>query len=69
MDSFQFGKRVYQYKVVPYGFKNSLSAFIRALDMVLGDGLQDNVVTYVDDVVVHSICFEDHLRYLDNVLE
>jgi len=43
--SFQFGNQVYQYKVVPYGFKNSLSAFIRALDMVLGDGLEENVVT------------------------
>ena len=59
---------LYQYKVVPYGFKNSLSAFIRALDTVLGDSLQDNVVTYVDDVVVHSVCFEDHLRHLDTVL-
>jgi len=51
--SFQFGNQVYQYKVVPCGFKNSLSAFIRALDKVLGDGLADNVVTYVHDVVVH----------------
>ena len=67
--SFQFGNQVYQYKVVPYGFKNSLSAFIRALDKVLGDGLADNVVTYVDDVVVHSGCFEDHLRHIDTVLE
>jgi len=33
-------KKKYQYKVVSYGFKNSLSAFIRALDMVLGDGLE-----------------------------
>jgi hypothetical protein len=67
--SFQFGNQVYQYKVVPYGFKNSLSAFIRALDMVLGDGLEKNVVTYVDDLVVHSVCFEDHLRHLDTVLQ
>jgi len=67
--SFQFGNQVYQYMVVPYGFKNSVSAFIRALDKVLGDGLADNVVTYVDDVVVHSGCFEDHLRHLDTVLE
>jgi len=36
--------------------------------MVLGDGLEDNVVTYVDDVVVHSVCFEDHLRHLNTVL-
>ena len=59
--SFQFGNQVYKNKVVPYGFKNSLSAFIRALDMVQGDGLQDNVVTCVDDVLVlknttHVIC-------------
>jgi hypothetical protein len=66
---FQFGNQVYQYKIVPFGFKNSLSAFIRALDMVLGDGLQDNVVTYVDDVVVHTIYFEDHLWHIDIVLK
>ena len=42
--SFQFGNQVYEYKVVPYGFKNSLSAFIRVLDMVLGDSLEENVV-------------------------
>ena len=65
--SFQFGNQVYQYRVVPYGFKNSLSAFIRDLDKVLGDGLADNVVTYVEDVVVHSGSFEDHLRHLDTV--
>jgi len=69
MDKFQFGNQVYQYKGVPYGFKNSLSALIRDLDKALGDGLADNVVTYLDDVVVHSGCFEDHLRHLDTVLE
>jgi hypothetical protein len=28
LTSFQFGHQVYQYKVVPYCFKNSISAFI-----------------------------------------
>jgi lysyl-tRNA synthetase class II len=28
--TFQFQSKVYQFKTVPYGFKNSLSAFIRA---------------------------------------
>ena len=58
--SFQFGNQVYQYKVVSYGFKNSLSAFVRALDMVLGNGLENNVVTYVDDVDEQSVCFEEN---------
>jgi hypothetical protein len=35
--AFQFQGKVYQFKTVPYGFKNSLSAFIRALEKVLGD--------------------------------
>jgi len=35
--AFQFQSKVYQFKTVPYGFKNRLSAFIRALERVLGD--------------------------------
>jgi hypothetical protein len=54
--------QVYQYKFVPYDFKNSLSASIRALDMALGDGLEENVVTYVDDVVVQSVRFDENGR-------
>jgi hypothetical protein len=40
---FQFGNQVYQYKFVTYGFKNNLSAFIRTLALVLGDGLEEGV--------------------------
>jgi len=36
--------------------------------MVLVGGLEENVVTYVDDVVVQSVCFEEHLQHLDAVL-
>ena len=32
-----FENNVYQFKTVSYGFKNSLEAFIRALEKVLGD--------------------------------
>jgi hypothetical protein len=50
--TFQFQGKVYQFKVVPYGFKNSLSAFIRALEKVLGDDeINDNLVMYVDRLV------------------
>jgi ribonuclease HI len=37
--------------------------------MVLGDSLGGYVVTYVDDLVVHSATFEDHLIHLDTVLQ
>jgi hypothetical protein len=58
--------QVYQFTRVPYGYKNSLSAFIRALQKVLGD--EKNVITYVDDIVIHSPGFDDHLATLDSVL-
>jgi len=64
--SFQFDNQVCQYKVVTYGFKNSLSAFIRALDIVLGDGLEENVVTNVDDIVVQSVCLDENGRARKN---
>jgi hypothetical protein len=35
--------------------------------VVLGECLDENIVT-VDDVVVHSVCFEDNLRHLDTAL-
>jgi hypothetical protein len=61
--AFNFENHVYQFTRVPYGYKNSFSAFIRALQKVLGD--EKNVITYVDDVVFHSPGFEDNgVEYL-----
>jgi len=53
--AFHFQSRVYQFTSVPYGFKNSLSAFVRALEVDLGDDVvNDHVITYVDDLLIHS---------------
>ena len=41
--------QLYQYKRVPYGFRNSLPAFVRAIKLALGGSNLENVVTYVDD--------------------
>jgi hypothetical protein len=35
--AFEFQSKVYQYKRIPYGFRNSLAGFMRALQRVLGD--------------------------------
>ena len=60
--AFHFQSKVYQFKTVPYGLKNSLSAFIRALERVLGDDeITNNLVMYVDDLTVHSSTFTEHL--------
>jgi len=65
--AFNFENQVYQFTGVPYGYKNSLSALIRDLQNVLED--DKNVITYVEDMVLHSPEFDDHLATLDSVLQ
>jgi hypothetical protein len=68
--AFQFQGKMYQFKSVPYGFKNSLAAFIRALERVLGDQeIYNNLVMYVDDLLIHSSTFREHLLHIDTVLQ
>jgi hypothetical protein len=51
--AFRFENQVYQFTVIPYGFKNSLSGFIRALNHVLEDKVvKEYVVVYVDDIII-----------------
>jgi hypothetical protein len=70
LTAFQFESNVYQFTTVPYGFKNSLAAFIRALEKVLGNsGLNNNLVMYVDDLIIHSPTYTEHLHHFDLVLE
>ena len=64
--AFNFENKLYQFARVPYGYRNSLSAFVMALQKVLGD--EKNVITYVDVIVLHISEFSDHLATLDSVL-
>lgn len=66
--AFLFDSTVYQYKRVPYGFRNSLSAFVRALKLVLDCDSSEFVIAYVDDVLVHSRMFAEHMAHLNLVL-
>ena len=65
--AFQFQNKVYQFTCIPYEFRNSLSAFIRALQSALGADTCEYAIHYVDDLVF-SKTFEEHLVHLDNVL-
>jgi hypothetical protein len=66
--AFLFDSTVYQYTRVPYGFKNSLPAFIRAIKLALGGSRLNNVMFYVDDMLIYSNTFDEHMMHLDAVL-
>jgi hypothetical protein len=69
-NAFEFQSKVYRYKRIRYGFRNSLSGFIRALQTVLGDETFGYVINCVDDILIHvfSRGFDEHMNHLDTVL-
>jgi hypothetical protein len=61
--AFLFETNVYQFQRVPFGTKNSLSVFIRGLRNVLGSDVSSFCACYVDDIVIFSKIFEEHLGH------
>jgi hypothetical protein len=45
---------LYCYVVMPYGLKNALPTFVRAMSKTFGDLIRDKVEVYVDNIVVKT---------------
>ena len=58
---------LYQYKVMPFGMKNSPATFQRMVNSITS-GLE-NCEAYIDDVVVYSESWEHHLQVLNALFE
>ena len=58
---------LYQYKVMPYGMKNSQATFQRMMNNCLRD--LPGVEIYVDDIVVYSDTWEEHMFRLDKIFD
>lgn len=62
------GKGMFQFTRLPFGLVNSPATLARLMDQVLGHGeLEPFVFVYLDDIVLVSETFEDHLRLLREV--
>jgi hypothetical protein len=46
---------LYCYVVMPYGLKNALPTFVRAMSKTFGDLIRDKVEIYVDDIMVKTM--------------
>lgn len=63
-----FGRGLFQFTRLPFGLVNSPATLSRLMDQVLGYGeLEPNVFVYLDDIVIVSNSFEEHLRSLQEV--
>jgi hypothetical protein len=56
------------FKVAPFGFTNSPAHMQRFMDSRLRD-IKPYVRCYVDDIVVHSRTFEEHIQHLSSVFQ
>lgn len=58
---------LFQFTVMPFGLHNAPQTQCRLMDRVLGADLHPNVFVYLDDIVIATNTFEEHLRMLEEV--
>lgn len=58
----------YEFKRMPFGLRNAPATFQRFMHVVLG-GLEQTAESYIDDVIVFSRTWEEHLVHLRQTLE
>lgn len=59
---------LYQFKVMPFGLQGAPAVFQRMMDNILVD-CEEYAAAYLDDVVIHSNTWADHIHHLNDVLE
>lgn len=65
--AFTTGKGHYEFNVMPFGLSNAPATFQRLMDLVL-TGLQyEECLVYLDDVIIFSSTFEEHMSRLRSV--
>jgi len=69
LTSFWWGTNLYRYNRAPFGIKTCPAAFQAIMDTELqAAGLTHCTKCFIDDILVHSDTFEEHLQHLDAVL-
>ena len=59
---------LYEFTAMPFGLCNAPATFQRLMDQVLGNLRYEYALVYLDDVMVHSKTFDEHLVHLEAVL-
>lgn len=59
---------LYQFRRLPFGYRNGPSVFQRVMQNVLAPYLWIFTLVYIDDIVIYSKTFDDHLVHIDHVL-
>ena len=63
------GSGLWQFTRMPFGLMNAPSTFQRLIDTLFGPEMQPNVFGYLDDIIIATESFEDHLYWMEVVLK
>lgn len=58
----------FQFRVMPFGLQGAPATFQRLMDVLIR-GLESYAAAYLDDIVIFSENWEEHLKHLRHVLE
>eukprot|EP01129_Flabellula_baltica_P005313 TRINITY_DN1914_c0_g1_i2.p1 TRINITY_DN1914_c0_g1~~TRINITY_DN1914_c0_g1_i2.p1 ORF type:complete len:1713 (-),score=246.34 TRINITY_DN1914_c0_g1_i2:39-5177(-) len=59
----------FQWIAMPMGLKNAPASFQRAMEAIFASFLYTYVLIYIDDIIIFSKSFDDHLLHIGNVLD
>ncbi|CAF4929618.1 unnamed protein product, partial [Rotaria socialis] len=57
----------FQFKVLPQGLTNGPPTFQRIVNQILGPNRWKNVLAYIDDIIIYSKNFSEHIRHIEEV--
>src|SRR6266511_941893 len=60
---------LFEFNVMPFGLKNAPPTFQRMMNEILKDWLDEFVVVYIDDIMIYSKTFEEHLKHIEKILK
>ena len=58
---------LYEFNVMPFGLKNAPATFQRLMNHVLREYLYELAVVYIDDILIYSKTFEEHMEYVEKI--
>ena len=67
--AFRTHRGLFQFRRMPFGLRNGPAIFQRVMQNILAPYLWLFCLVYIDDIVVYSKSYEEHIDHLDKVLE
>ena len=67
--AFRSHRGLYQFRRMPFGYRNGPAVFQRVMQGILAPFLWIFALVYIDDIVIFSKSFEDHLIHVELVLK